>query len=76
MAVNAGDIVLLSPVVTDEDGDTMILVYSGWKNGSSRLTSDEDLGIHTVRITADDGIDAYFLDVQISVYMPPKFEFE
>ncbi|MFA6088734.1 MAG: NosD domain-containing protein [Candidatus Woesearchaeota archaeon] len=54
-SVAAGEIVTINPVVSDPDGDSVIVSYIGWMNSNSKSTSLSDVGAHIVTVTASDG---------------------
>jgi hypothetical protein len=76
VVVNVGDTVKLEPKVTDKDGDEVTVSYSGWMDSDSKETSEEDIGSHTVTISATDGKDSSNIDVKVTVNTPPEFTFE
>jgi len=49
-----GDLVTLSPTITDPEGDQFTVSYSGWMNSNSKQTGYDDAGNHKVVITAKD----------------------
>jgi len=67
IAVNEGETVTINPVVSDPDGDTVKLSYSGWMNKSSYTTNYNDQGEHIVKVTASDGKTSVSQDVKITV---------
>jgi hypothetical protein len=50
-----GDTVVLSPEVTDADGDPVEITYSGWMSSNEKKTDYDSEGIYDVTITASDG---------------------
>lgn len=73
MTVTVGDTVVLSPKVTDPDGDDVTISYSGWMTSNTYTTKSSDAGKHTVKITASDGKTESSIDVNIEVNRPPVF---
>lgn len=55
VTVNAGENVELNPQVTDPDGDEVTVSYSGWMTTATKETTEDDVGEHTVTVTAGDG---------------------
>jgi hypothetical protein len=49
-----GETVTLEPTITDEEGDTVKVSYSGWMTSASKETGFDDAGNHKVVITAED----------------------
>jgi len=81
LSIRAGDVVTLTPAFSDPDnangvpGDdnALMVSYSGWMTGSSRMTGPEDRGVHYVTIMVqDDGQPTLSIaqSVQISVDGP------
>ena len=54
VVVKEGDTIILSPVITDNEGDEVRVTYSGWMNSNTKQTTYEDAGNHKVTITARD----------------------
>lgn len=54
VAVQEGETVVLTPVITDEDGDDVTIRYSGWMTEDTKETGFEDAGEYTVTVTASD----------------------
>ena len=65
--VNEGDIVRLSPVVSDAEGDKIDVSFSGWMNSDSKKTDFGDAGIHVVTVKASDGTSAVSKKVNVVV---------
>ena len=74
MLIQVGETVLLNPVVTDVDGDKVVITFSGWMTTSTKTTTASDAGKHTVTITADDGKEKTMMVVNVEVNSPPEFE--
>ncbi len=55
VVVNEGDIIKLSPVVVDPEGDPVTISFSGWMNTSTRHTTYGDAGEYIVVVTVSDG---------------------
>ncbi len=55
ITVNEGDTISFNPQVSDADGDTVTVSYSGWMTTSTYQTNYNDAGEHLVTITANDG---------------------
>ncbi|RLE47251.1 hypothetical protein DRJ25_02845, partial [Candidatus Woesearchaeota archaeon] len=53
--VQEGEKIVLSPVVTDPDGDNVTITYSGFMTQKEYTTNFNDAGSHKVKITATDG---------------------
>lgn len=54
MTVEEGDTITLDPVVTDADGDDVIVTYSGWMDSPTYKTNYADAGSYVVTISASD----------------------
>lgn len=54
ITVSEGDTVTLEPVITDKEGDEIRVSYTGWMTSSTRETTYEDAGEHSVTIIARD----------------------
>lgn len=67
VSVDEGDIVSLHAESTDADGDSVRISYSGWMTSDTYKTTFEDSGVHTVTVTATDGINKVSKDVQVTV---------
>ncbi|MFH1591339.1 MAG: hypothetical protein ABIC95_05435 [archaeon] len=65
--VNEGETIVLTPVISDPDGDDVDVSYSGWMSASSYTTSFNDAGVHKVTVSADDGIEKTTKTVTITV---------
>ncbi len=75
--VRENDLVVLTPVVQDADGDPVTVTYSGWMTTSTKQTGFSDQGTHVVTITASDGKTSSTADVTINVQdvnRPPSFQ--
>jgi hypothetical protein len=42
-------------LIEDEEGDEVVVTYSGWMTTSTYQTTYDDAGTYTVTVTADDG---------------------
>ncbi len=74
--VDEGQTVILEPTITDEEGDTVEVTYSGWMTVPSYITTYDDAGEHIVTITASDGINEVSKDITVivnDVNRPPEF---
>lgn len=72
-----GETVILEPEVSDEDGDTVEVMYFGWMNSNTKETGYKDQGEYKVTIQADDGKEKIKKDVTIiieNVNRKPEFE--
>ena len=67
ITVNEGDTVTFTPTVTDPDGGTLWLTYSGWMTSGSYTTNYTDAGVHTVTVTLSDGSLTDSQDVTVTV---------
>lgn len=54
VTVEEGDVVMLTPVVTDPNGDEVTITYSGWMTSASRQTDYGDAGEYEVTLTVAD----------------------
>ncbi len=64
---NEGDFIEIDPLITDEDGDDVVVTYSGWMSSRTYQTTFEDAGEYIVTIKADDGVVRVSKDVSIIV---------
>ncbi|MFH1133930.1 MAG: hypothetical protein V1735_05540 [Nanoarchaeota archaeon] len=71
--VNAGETVVLSPQVTDPDGNSVTVSYSGWMTTNTKATTQNEGGDHMVTITASDGKASASKSVTVVVNRPPEF---
>ncbi len=77
VTLKAGDTIRFEPEVSDPNGDAVTVTYSDWINESQYITSDRDIGEHSVTITASDGklVDKKFVKVTvIPKNNPPHIE--
>ncbi len=75
--VTEGDTVTIEPVVSDPEGDNIVISYSGWMTTSSYETTYEDAGEYIVTVTASDGVNEVSQNVNIIVNefnRPPVME--
>ncbi len=73
--IDEGDTVQLSPIVSDDDGDEVEVVFSGWMDSSKKKTNYDDAGTHAVIITASDGKETTSRTVNVvvnNINRPPK----
>ena len=74
-----GELVILEPEVSDPDGDSINVTYSGWMNQSTYQTTYDDSGVHLVTISVSDGTVTVEEQVTITVKdvnRPPVFEIQ
>ena len=75
--IKEGEIVKLSPTITDKENDEVKITYSGWMTSDTKQTSFNDQGQHKVIVTARDsaGNQATFeVTVDVAdVNRPPVF---
>lgn len=63
-----GDLVEINPDITDEDGDEVIVIYSGWLgNTKTYQTKYDEAGTYLVTIRADDGKEIVSKDVTVVI---------
>ena len=74
MLVQVGETINLNPVVSDAEGDKVVITFSGWMTTSTKKTTANDAGMHTVTIIVDDGKEKTMTVVNIEVNSPPEFE--
>jgi nitrogen fixation protein FixH len=55
LQVNEGEVVRLEPVVSDPEGDKIILTYNGFMTTDTYTTTYDDAGVYEVTVTANDG---------------------
>ena len=65
---NEGDFIEIDPEIADEDGDDVVVTYSGWMSSRTYQTTFEDAGEYQVTIKADDGVVRVSKDISILVY--------
>ena len=65
--VNEGETATLDIDASDTDGDTLTITISGWMDEEHRETTSEDIGTHTVTISAHDGFETTTKDVRATV---------
>ncbi len=64
---NEGDLIILSPKITDPDNTEVFVTYSGWMSSKTYQTTFDDAGSYKVTIMADDGIVRVYKDVTLLV---------
>lgn len=77
ITVTEGDAIIIEPVVTDPEGDNILISYSGWMTTSSYTTTYDDAGEYVVTVAASDGVNEVFQDVNVIVNefnRPPVME--
>ncbi len=62
-----GDLVKINPDVYDEDGDEVVVLYSGWMSSKTYQTDYDDAGNYEVTIRADDGQEIVSKTVKVVV---------
>jgi hypothetical protein len=67
ITVDEGESVEIEPTISDADGDSVQVSYSGWKTVPEFMTGYDDAGEHVITITADDGTSETTEDVTITV---------
>ena len=67
VTVLVGDTVQLAATASDPDGDNVTIAYSGWMTTDTRVTTESDVGPHTVTITASDGDLTDSVDITVTV---------
>ena len=67
--------IVLSPTVSDPDGDDVTISYSGWMTENSKVVSEDDEGDHEVTVTATDGEleSSVTITVTVTVNTVPDF---
>lgn len=65
--VNEGDIVTIHAEATDKENDSVRTTFSGWMTSDTYKTTYEDAGVHTVTVTATDGVNVVSKDVVVTV---------
>ncbi|MGM5484997.1 MAG: Ig-like domain-containing protein [Nanobdellota archaeon] len=79
ITVDEGETVSIDPSVTDPEGDSVEVSFSGWMDSSEYETNYNDSGEHTVTVTASDGEDSSSKDVTVTVNnvnREPEFTWE
>ena len=74
IAVEAGQTVQITATALDPDSDQVTITYSGWMTSSTKATTADDIGTHTVTVTASDGnlTDSQEITVTVSDVVPGK----
>lgn len=75
ITVNEGETVDIVPVVSDPDGDTVTISYSGWMKSNTYETGYTDAGDHLVTVSANDGTTSTKESVKVvvkNVNRPPE----
>lgn len=75
ISVNEGETVDIVPVVSDPDGDTVTISYSGWMKSNTFETGYNDAGDHLVTVSANDGTTSAKESVKVvvkNVNRPPE----
>ncbi len=67
ITVDEGESVEIEPTVSDADGDSVQVTYSGWKTVPEFTTGYDDAGEHVITVTVDDGTTQTSEDVTITV---------
>ena len=67
ISVLEGEEINFSPLVSDPDGDELVVSYSGWMTASSYTTRRDDQGEHVVRVSVSDGLLTTTQDVTVTV---------
>ena len=67
ITVQAGDSVQLAATASDPDNDNVTIAYSGWMTTATRATTADDVGVHTVTVTASDGDLTDSVDITVTV---------
>ncbi len=62
-----GELVRLNPDIYDEDGDEVVVIYSGWMDSRTYQTDYQDAGTYTVNIRADDSKEIVSKEVVVIV---------
>ena len=52
---NEGERIVIDPDIKDEDGDEVVVLYSGWMSSRAYQSTYDDAGEYEVTMTADDG---------------------
>jgi hypothetical protein len=74
--VDEGQTIRLEPEVSDKDGDTIKVTYTGYMTTSQKATSYDDAGEYSVTVTASDSKASVSKDVVVivnNVNRPPQF---
>lgn len=78
VVVNVGEkeVVKLSPVIEDADGDALEITYSGWMTTNTVTVTDADEGDHKVIVLVSDGKEESSAEATVTVEVnhPPTFE--
>lgn len=62
-----GDLVKLNPDVYDEDGDEVVVIYSGWMDTKTYQSTYDDAGEYDVKIRADDSKAIVSKDIKVLI---------
>jgi len=67
VSVEEGETIELAVEVNDEDGDDVSVEFSGFMDSDTRETTADDIGTHTVTITATDGFETTTREITVTV---------
>ncbi len=76
ITVNEGETITLNPTATDPEQQNLPITYSGWMQTNPYTTTFHDAGLHTVIVTASDGVNSVNKTVTVvvnDVNRPPVF---
>ncbi len=62
-----GENINLDPLITDPDGDEVVVTYSGWMNSRTYQTTFDDAGEYKVVIKANDGTEIVSKTVKVVI---------
>ena len=68
-----GDTITLNPSISDADGESLTVTYSGWMDSNSKQTGYDDSGAHSVIVTAFDGIDNSTKEITVTILNTYEF---
>lgn len=67
ITVEEGEEVKIVPQVSDEDGDSLTMEYSGWMESDTYTTTFDDAGVYTVKLKVSDGKIIVLTDIIVTV---------
>ncbi len=67
ITVSEGDLIEIKPVVSDKDGDSLKITYSGFMKSSTYQTTYTDAGNYKTIVTVSDGKDSVSKDIAIVI---------
>ena len=67
LTFNEGDTIVLKPQISDPEGDSLNVDYSGWMDSNTKVTNYDDAGTYLETITVSDGQNTVTKKIKIIV---------